>query len=1163
MPADPTRARDLFLHAVGKLPPEEWDPYVARASCGDAELFREVTDMLRGHLEAGSFLARPAVALTGAFGSPTQTAVLSGVAAGVTVAGRYKLLERIGEGGMGDVWLAEQQEPVRRKVAIKLIKPGMDSDAVLARFEAERQALALMDHPNIAKVLDGGATDGGRPFFVMELVKGTPITRYCDDHKLGVRDRLSLFADVCRAVQHAHQKGVIHRDLKPSNVLVAPYDGRPVVKVIDFGVAKAAGQPLTEKTLFTAFGALVGTPEYMSPEQAELNNADIDTRSDVYSLGVLLYELLTGTTPLTVQRVRAAALLEVLRLVREEDPPKPSTRLSTADGLPAIAANRGLEPRKLSGQVRGELDWIVMRALEKDRNRRYESANGLADDVVHFLNDEPVRACPASTGYRVRRFCRRNKRLLATATVLVISLVLGISLSAWQAVRATHAERLAQTRLQSATEAQDATRAQLTLTQLAEDDARRRLYRALVAQAQASRLSRRMGQRFKTLDILNEAIQMAREMNLGEADFLELRNEAIACLALADMRVSREWDGCPTGTMRVEFAANLERYACADWQGGVTVCRVSDGTVICRIPAIEPGESSLKLSPDGRFLARNHGRQFELWSFAGREPVRMLIEPPGSFAFSTDSRLLARDLADHAVSVYDLAEGREIKKLDPGPSPTGGMSFHPTGRQLAIGHASGVQIRDVETGRVAAELPQPTNWSGFGRIAWHPQGRTLAVAGPDRIIHIWDLDTLTETARLQGHANDGIECAFNHAGTLVVSGSWDRTLRIWDPQTGQQLVKETEWSHDPLFSPDDRLLAAGLNGPKIKLWEVVSPTGNRTLDRHPGRGKVDVFQSAVHPDGRLLAAAMPDGVHLWDLKDGKYLASLRSSPTYGVLFEPEPSGALLTNAPEGLYRWPVRADRTAPDSLHIGPPERLSAPGSDCNLACSGDGCVIANPQRHRGAVVLHKDRPDQVVALGPHADVRCVSVSRDGRLVGTGSHSAPKVKIWDAATGELVKELPVESGSGLTFSPDGKWLATTAVGGRLWSVDGWQFRRDLGGEALAFSPNGGLLVVETGHGAVRMVDPGSGREYARLEDPNQHRSTISFTPDGGRLVMNINESESIRVCDLRAIWAELAKMGLDNGLPGFKPRREALRPLQVQVDGVDGKSPGPKTDGQ
>jgi tetratricopeptide (TPR) repeat protein len=422
----------VFSAALERGSAAERQAYLDRACADDPHLRHRVEALLRAHDRAGGFLGRvPDPAET----AGAEPSVGTGPAA--VIAGRYKLLERIGEGGMGEVWMAEQTEPVRRKVAIKLIRPGMDSRQVLARFEAERQALAMMDHANIAKVLDAGAAENGGPYFVMELVKGTPITRYCDDHKLTTRERLALFGQVCSAVQHAHQKGLIHRDLKPSNVLVAPYDGAPVPKVIDFGVAKAAGQPLTEKTLFTGIGAVVGTPEYMSPEQAELNNQDIDTRSDVYALGVLLYELLTGTTPLTHRRLRESALLEVLRLVREEEPPKPSTRLSTTDELPTVAANRGTEPRRLSGLVRGELDWIVMKALEKDRTRRYATANGLGEDVRRYLADEPVQAGPPSAAYRLRKFARRNKAWVAAAAVLVIA----TAVSAALAVRATLAER--------------------------------------------------------------------------------------------------------------------------------------------------------------------------------------------------------------------------------------------------------------------------------------------------------------------------------------------------------------------------------------------------------------------------------------------------------------------------------------------------------------------------------------------------------------------------------------------------------------------------------------------------------------------------------------------------------------------------------------------------
>jgi serine/threonine protein kinase/tetratricopeptide (TPR) repeat protein len=430
VPDSPEKA--IFLQAIEKDSLAERAAFLDEACQGNPQLRAEVEALLRAH-------NAPQPALdTRDPGSPTTDDLVSERPG--TAIGPYKLLQQIGEGGMGAVFMAEQTQPVQRMVALKIIKPGMDSRQVLARFEAERQALALMDHPNIAKVLDVGKTAAGRPYFVMELVKGVPITKYCDEHQLPPRQRLELFLPVCHAVQHAHQKGIIHRDLKPSNVLLASYDDVPVPKVIDFGVAKATGQRLTEKTMFTELGQLVGTLEYMSPEQAKLNSLDIDTRSDIYALGVLLYELLTGTTPFEKKRLRAAALDEILRIIREEEPPKPSTRLSTIEELPSIAARRGLEPKRLSGLVRGELDWIVMKALSKERNRRYETANGLVMELQRFLAGEPVLAAPPSARYRLGKLARKYRAVLATAAGIALLLVAGISVSTWQAVRAMKAE---------------------------------------------------------------------------------------------------------------------------------------------------------------------------------------------------------------------------------------------------------------------------------------------------------------------------------------------------------------------------------------------------------------------------------------------------------------------------------------------------------------------------------------------------------------------------------------------------------------------------------------------------------------------------------------------------------------------------------------------------
>jgi serine/threonine protein kinase len=485
MPQDFKRVEDIFLTAAGKPDPTDRALYLQTACGDDVALRLHVEALLREKEQDATSVESPCanpgatVATTDVEGEQKSNGsfVLNLNEAVGSFIGPYKLLQKLGGGAMGDVWLADQTHPVKRRVALKVIKPGLDSAQVLRRFDVERQALALMDHPGIAKVLDAGTTDAGRPYFVMELVQGVPITRYCDGLHLPVRERLALFVPVCQAIQHAHQKGIIHRDIKPSNVLVCMQDGRAVPKVIDFGVAKALHQRLGEESIYTEIGAIIGTLEYMSPEQAEMSPLGVDTRTDVFSLGVLLYELLTGTTPLGRGRLRQSAYSEMVRLIREEMPEKPSTRLTHSPESPAVvAAQRRTEPARLSKELRGDLDWIVMKALEKDRTRRYEAASDLARDVERYLHNEPVEARPPSTLYRLSKSVNRNKGPVLAGLSLLLLLVAGIIGTTWGMVRTERA-------LREALQARAAEAEQRELAEANEQKAEANEHKALAAAA--------------------------------------------------------------------------------------------------------------------------------------------------------------------------------------------------------------------------------------------------------------------------------------------------------------------------------------------------------------------------------------------------------------------------------------------------------------------------------------------------------------------------------------------------------------------------------------------------------------------------------------------------------------------------------------------------------
>jgi serine/threonine protein kinase/WD40 repeat protein len=1062
-------------------------------------------------------------------------------------------LQQIGEGGMGVVWMAEQSQPVQRKVALKVIKPGMDSRQVIARFEAERQALAIMDHVSIARVFDGGTTESGRPYFVMELVHGVPITQYCDESHLTPRERLELFVPVCLAIQHAHQKGIIHRDIKPSNVLVTLYDGKPVPKVIDFGVAKATEQKLTERTLFTQYGTMVGTFEYMSPEQAEMSALGVDTRSDIYSLGVLLYELLTGNTPLTHKRMKEAAYAEILRMIKEEEPPRPSKRLSdSGKALASISARRQTEPAKLTRLVRGELDWIVMKTLEKDRNRRYETASAIAADVQRYLADEPVQACPPSASYRMRKFVRRHKGPVLAASLLIVALVGGIIGTTWGMLRATDAEAVA---VNETTQKETA----LLASRQSEREKSVQLWRALVAQARANRLSRRAGQRFESLETLRRATQLARALKLPAESFHELRNAVIATLAVPDLYPGGPSNPYPADSSGFDFDAALARYARTDREGNCSIRRVANDTEIHRLPG--PGGSGPPcLSRDGRFVGLHHwSKGLDVWKL-DEEPARRILSEKSVqlFDFRHDGQQVAVAYNDGAIALFELPSGRQTSRLQPAPPVIYqvGIALHPTEPLVAVHSYAGpvVQVRDVQTGKVLASLPQPARPLS---AAWHPDGRTLAIGYERHYIRLYDRTTWQAYRTLEtGGAVTKIE--FDSAGgRLAMLGGWGGFVELFDVGTGQKLMASLPGTWGACrFSRDGLHLAGGLQGGKVGVWQIAGGQEFRTLERNVSHNTRDQYSRvAVHPEGRLLAVAKVDGVGLWDLATGSQLDFIPGAGTDNRgLFEP--SGALLTLvAPAGLSRWPIRKEANGDRAWAIGPPERLPLPhGHD--LDQSRDGRVIVScartvgtQQAYAGGWILHADRPKEPIRLDAGADILSIAVSPDGRWVVTGTVYG-LTKVWDARDGRPEKTLADLVINYARFSPDGRWLATR-VDGRLLAVGTWEPGPQVGARAL-FAPDrdSKLMAVPTANG-IRLVDQVTGREVAMLEDPDLDRTDHAvFTPDGTKLIA-VNGVKGISVWDLRRIRRQLKELDLDWDWPEFEPAANAdvpRTPLQLQL---------------
>ena len=1087
--------RDLtvILKETLAIEPAARKTYLDQAYAGEPELRHEIEALLATCPDVGS--SRETIA-TNCARVPSQ----AGCERAGIVIGQYTLLEQIGEGGMGAVFLAEQSRPIQRTVALKIIKPGMDSRQIIARFEAEEQALALMDHPNIARVLDAGTTETGRPYFVMELVDGLPITRFCDEHGLSLRQRLELFVPVCQAVQHAHQKGIIHRDLKPSNVLVARSDGEPVPKVIDFGVAKAIGPKLTERTLATEFGSIVGTLEYMSPEQAGLDELDIDTRSDIYSLGVILYELITGSTPLARQRVSESTILELLRMIREEEPPRPSNLVSTTGALSSIAAARGLEPRQLRVILRGELDWIVIKALDKDRSRRYETANGLALDLLRYLRDEPVQACPPSASYRFQKFARRYRAALTTVVLVALALLAGTAVSTWQAIRAVQAREEADRARQKAVQAlyfadvQLAQQAQKAgnFAQADESLARHlsgpsqpdvRGWEWHYLQGLKGQLLRLRGHRAPVRAVWWSA-------DGGQIRSADSEQSAILWDS-ANGEALKTWNTAKTSITFLAWSPDGHLVAGIDAKGTILIWEPAKGQMNALGRHPFGSVQALAWNPrDGQLASAASNGTVQLWDVPGRRVLVILTGQSGSvndLEWSPDGQRLASGGSDGTLLVWEPGRVGSVPTFR-GRNQLGifALSWNPDSHRLAVSGFRAVNIWDVDTQRLVFTLP-PLNWNHFAfilgaisSVAWSPDGRLIATSAGETTT-VWDAFTAEKRSTLHSGEGEIRHLAWSPDASTLIATNEDGTMAVLNlagAQDALTLHGHTKAVRGASWSPDGRRIASASYDNTAKIWDAASGKELFTL-----RGHTNSVQWATwSPDSKRVATASKDGtIRLWDASSGSETRVMRgpTGPVYRLSWHPE--GKLLAASCDQATLW-VCDTTTGKEAFHVdraargrGLMEWVSwSPNGRWLASVSADGLIKISD-------AVGNEVQSWQPSLSPSQPLRtslyCVAWSPDNtRLASSGRGSG--VKVWDARTGTEL--LTLHGHTDLVYcigwSPDGRRLASASFDRslKIWDVETGHEVLTLHGHddriwSVAWSPDGCQLATASDDGTVRI----------------------------------------------------------------------------------------------
>jgi serine/threonine protein kinase/WD40 repeat protein len=1090
------RERDIFLAARDISDPRERRAFVERECGAETNSRQRLLELLDEGPAADSFFESLPP------GPPAPAGESLGAATGEPAISHYKLLEVIGEGGFGVVYLAEQAEPIRRRVALKILKQGMDTREFVVRFEAERQALAMLDHPNIARVLEAGATEKGRPYFVMELVPGCSITRYCDENRLRIRERLELFIKVCLAVQHAHQQGIIHRDLKPSNILVATRDGHPEPKIIDFGVAKAVAEPLTSRALSTRYGRMLGTPAYMSPEQAELGGANVDTRSDIYSLGVVLYELLAGQPPLAPERLSRLALVEMQQIIREEEPPRPSVRLDApGSASESVAERRGTTPRDLGRLLSGDLDWIAMKALEKDRRRRYASASALIEDIERHLREEPVMAGPPRLGYRLGKFVRRHRRVTITALLGLGFLLLGFLLALAGFVQASR-ER---DRAVAAEDLSD--RQRKWALQEAELAHRREAQQRLTAYTSDMSLAKAaldLGDAGRARALLDRQRPGTGQPDLREWEWRYLwkqcQSDALATLYHHSNSI-----------YSLAISADSREAAIGGFDGALLLLNLESRQICGRLQDSGP-PCLAQYSPHAKLLAATDSQgRLRLWRTAAPFHSDPLEGPgqPRALAFSGDGGRLAAVEPSGRLWIWDATSHKVITNYSLNTiypdSHSGGLVFSTAATVLWVSSAWGdVVAVEVSTGRVLR------TWRAhpglITTLALSPDGTSL-VSGSgfmDSSVTVWDPAQGTPRAVLEGHRAWISAVTYSPDGRWLASASADQTIRLWDTTRfglAQALRGHRHEVWSLAFSPDNRLLISGDKDGIVNLWRSQPQAPEPCPISLPGTMPDPVFLATNSVD--MLFRTKPGKLLRWD---GDALQEL--NPT-GVLSARVKSihGSVARGAVVCLTeRNALVLDSTTLELLADIP---LAGGGQrDPLVVFSGDGrylLLVTGGVRVRVIETLAWQTLAEWQPGG--APLAPIQASPDGALLATGGE---RVRIYKLPGGDPIcsfeaHKLPTAQ---LAFSPDGRLLATAGRdgGAKLWEVGAWRELAELRGHllgirCLAFSPNSRRLATGSAdREAIKLWDLPACREALNLAVPKSSIVALSFSPDGNTL---------------------------------------------------------------